>query len=493
MQFFAGKPWLEPGAGATIITDLAPSPNFASTGVVAVLAECDGGLTYEDQVVYESSNPNNLKSIIRSGVGSRVIDFIFNPSKDTPGAQKVYFIRTQVATKATSTITQSTGGVSSVTMTSRDKGSYLSNATLGGLKWQIIAGTQDATKDVFVLTLNGATIWYSQEVATYDELKAAIEGNTTSNNLITFVINSGGTNNIDDSVRSTAAMFTGGSQTAMTGTDVDAALNLVKNLSPNLVYIASDNAAFHTKVLSYCNNLAELPCKCYFGGALNETKAQTITRAQNLNNEVAALCWPDIVVPTVDGLSNEVLSPMYLAAKVTGLRAGLASHVPLTWKTVDVIGFRINGGDLDKTGREDLIRFGVMFGRNIPGIGFGINKGINTLQNNGSMIYKKTDGTATSPEDSIISIKQLLIRELILNSAPMFIGGTVATVSKLDIENFTSTYLSSRISQLGNPNALISFSGVTAELRDDAWWTYFSFTPNTPINFTFFIGAMLKP
>ena len=495
MQYFNGKAWIEPSVGSKIVTNVAPSANLISTGTVAVLGESEGGLTWADGVMYASTQPNFLKSILRSGIGYRCINYIFNPSLQYPGASKVIFVRTQVATVATATISQDTqGAVATLVLTTKDKGSYLSDVT-NGLKWKLIAGTVNATYEVLILQLNGTTIWTSPECDTYRNLMDAILNNDYVNSILSISLTVGTADMaISTSARTSSfAVFTGGTKTSMTGTDVDGALALLTTQKINYIFIADTTNTNHAKVLSFANNTAEHTPICFFGGVSNESITTTLVRSAALNAENAVLCYPDILMPTEDGTSTEYLSPMYFAAICVGLRAGLPPFMPLTYKTVNVLGFRAAGGDLSKDFREQLINGGVLYGRNIEGIGFAINKGINTLQSNGSMIYKKTDGSATSPEISIIAIMHTLNEELILNATKLFIGGTVATVTKEDVSNFTKEYLRKRCSTPTEPNLLITFENVNVELVDDAWYVYYGFTPNTPINFVFYTGAMLKP
>lgn len=494
MQYFNGKVHIEPGSGAKIITNVAPSPNLLSTGTVVVIGESDGGLTYEDNLIYQSSEPNFLKEALRGGVAKRCLDFIFNPSLQYPGANRVYFIRAQQATVATATISQVTGGAVTFVITTKDKGLYLSDAT-NGLKWKLVAGTTDTDKHVLMLEFEQNVIWSSPEISTFQELIDAIAANTYAASLISAAVTSGtATTAIDNTVRTANyAVFVGGTSPVMDGDDVDGALALAAPLQADIYFIASETAAFHAKVASHLTNNVERDAIMFVGGAANETKAEVLARAATLNDEKYNLCYPDIYVAKEDGSGMESLSPMYFAAMCAGLAGGLPAFQPLTYKTINVLGFNPNEGELDKTDREDLIKGGVLVGRNIPGVGFAINKGVNTLQSNGSMIYKKADGTATSPEISIIRIKQLLIAELILNATKLFIGGTAATVTKEDVINFTKSYLNARTSTPTEPNLIDSFRDVTAELRDDAWFVWFGFVPNTPINHVFFTGAMLRP
>lgn len=494
MPIFNNVNKIEPGSDVRIITDSSASPNIISTGIVGVIGESVGGLTYEDNAVYAGTQPNQLKDILKGGVSSKVINFIFNPSPDNNGANRVYFVRAQKATKASATIVQVTGGAVTSVITSVDKGAYLSDAT-DGLMWKLVAGTVDTDKNVLMIQLYQEIIWSSPEVNTFKELVDAVVASDVASKYITFAVTVGtDTTPIDDSIRTASfAVLTGGTSPAMTGADVDGALAELTNINVNIIFVASEDAANHLKALSYCNNTAELPCVTYVGGAASETKAQVEARALALNSENAVIAYPDITVTKNDNTGTEDLSPMYHAAMLAGLRAGSPSYTPLTYKRLNVIAFKPSEGELDKTSREELITKGVTYSRNIPGVGLAVNRGVNTLQNAGSILYKKPDGTAVSPEDSIMAIIRQVITELKLGSAPLFIGGTVATVSQVDIVNFVSTYLRSKTSTTVQPNLLIDFGNVSAELSDDAWISYFDMTVNTPVNYIFHIGTVLKP
>lgn len=494
-QYFDGKVYVEPSSAVKIITNVAPSPNFVATGIVAVIGESKGGLTYEDNVVYSSTQPNYLKEIMKDGVAKRCVDFIFNPSIQYAGANRVIFVRAQQATKATITITQAPGGVTTtMVITTKDKGAYLSDATNGYL-WKLVAGTVDTAKEVLMLKFEGSVIWTSPECGTFQNLIDAIGANSFVSSLFTVAMTAGSASTTIDTTARTAdyAAASGGTSPSMTGTDVDSALELLTTLGADHYFIADATNTNHAKVASFVNNTAERKAVAFFGGAANETVAQVKVRSAAFDTENTVLCYPDIYVPKEDGSGSESLSPVYFAAMCSGLSAGLPTEMPLTYKTVNVLGFNPYEGEMSKATREELITAGVLVGRNIPGVGLGINKGVNTLQTNGSMIYKTSTGVATSPELSIVKIKYQISAELVLNATKLFLGGTAATVTKEDVINFTKAYLDSRTSTPTQSNLLISFQDITAELRDDAWYVWFGFVPNTPINHVFFTGAMLRP
>ena len=494
MQYFNNKVYIEPNSAVKIVTSIPPSPNLISTGTVVVLGESTGGLTAADKTVYSSNDPNFFNTLLIGGVGLRCVNYVFNPSIQYPGANKVIFIRTQAATVATLSITQAGPSPAAATMviTTKDKGSYLSDVT-NGYMWKVVAGILNSSANIFMLQYNGNLFWTSPECLTYQDFLNAVAANQTINNIISCAMTVGtAATAIATTARvGTYTVMTGGTISTMTGSDVDAALALTTTLGADIYFIASETNTNHAKVAAFVNNTSEAKAISFVGGAANETKAQVLVRSAALNVENCSLCYPDITMPTLDGLTTESLSSMYFAAICAGLAAGLPAFQPLTYKTVNVLGFNPYEGALTQTDRENLINGGVLVGRNIPGIGNGINKGVNTLQTNASMIYKDTLGNATSPEISVIRIKYQLMMELQLNAKSLFLGGTAATVTKEDVLNFTNAYLNTRTSTTTQPNLIMSFKDVTAQLVSDGWFVWFGFVPNTPINFVFFTGTML--
>jgi hypothetical protein len=490
-QLFAGKIYVEPGSGVQIVTNATASPNLLASGVVGVIGESTGGLTAADSTLYSSDDPGFFKSKLIGGVAKKCIDYIFNPSPDLRGANRVIFCRAQAATAASNTDIGNASPVVTLTLTTKDKGAYLSDAT-NGIGYKLVVGVLDSAKHIFMLYKDASVVFTSAEISTFAELKAAIEADAIAASLITAVITGTASTAIANSERqSSLTIFAGGTSPAMTGTDIDNALLLFRTQNINILYIASETAVNYLKGLAFATTTAEFPILCFMGGEADETVAEVEARSLALNSEKAVLCTPGIIMENDEGSGTETLSPMYFAAICAGLTAGLNPENPLTWKKVKVLGFE---KEYTKAEREELITKGVLVGRNVPGIGFAVNKGVNTLQNNGSMIIKIT-GTneATSPEISIIRIKQQMIRELIVNSAPLFVGGNIATVTREDIVNFVKAYLSSRTSTNTVSNLLVNWDNVVATLNTDAWYVGFNFTPNGPINHVFFTGTMLRP
>ena len=487
-HLFDNKVYIEPSTGARIVSSVPSTPIQLGSGNLAILAESKGGLTALDGVIYEYSRDNvgKLKDAIKGGLGLTFVDSAFAPSNKYGGAQRIFFVRTQVSTRATATITNS---AATFVMETFDKGAYLSDAT-NGLKWKIIAGVVDNTKMILQLMIDGVTFWSSPETTnTYTAMKTAVEADATIyGKIIRSVTVSSGSQTF--AVTGSFTVFTGGTDTAMAGTDVDAALDLLRVKEVDVIYIGSENATFHAKVTAHSLVDAEIPRIACFGGALGETKAQVLARAAVLNSHKAILCYPGVKVLNETG-TYDTKSPMYTAAYVAGLICGLPPQTPATYKPLAVGGFEINAtdGELVKSEREELITGGVTFCRFISGIGFTINKAVTTLLANSQMINSPG---GESREVSIERIKNQLNKDLQVGSRLLFVGGNVNTVGREDVVNYTKGYLTIKTATQTVDNLLISFLNVSARLVDDAWFVDYGFVGNTPINHVFFTGAILR-
>jgi len=219
--------------------------------------------------------------------------------------------------------------------------------------------------------------------------------------------------------------------------------------------------------------------------------AQTEARSLALNDENVAVSYPGVYLNFTG--NNVLYPPTYHAALLTGLAAGLPPQVPLTHKLLSVQGFEINTTDgvLTLPQRSDLIDKGVLFSRNIEGIGFAVNKGINSIQGQNLRQLLETDNR--SHEISIVRIKQQIQKELRINGAKVFPGTNRNRPSQSDVQSFMVSYLNSKVATKQNDNLLISWdpSSLEVTLDQDAWFVSWSGVPNTPINFIFFTNVFV--
>ena len=213
----------------------------------------------------------------------------------------------------------------------------------------------------------------------------------------------------------------GGSATDWDVTSIGNALTEIREQNCQIVYIDSDIAAHHALVDGHCRNDAENERIAVFGGSNQATKAlalsDSITRAKTLNSARSILVACGISDYTEDGSGTEAIAPKFFAAKIAGLIAGLPVQEPLTHKVFSCTGLQYN---FTKAEREQLINAGVLAPRYYEGLGFIVNQGINTMQNNLNL----WDGTTNaSPEISLIRASDQVSKELRVAADKQFIGG----------------------------------------------------------------------
>ncbi len=137
------------------------------------------------------------------------------------------------------------------------------------------------------------------------------------------------------------------------------------------------------------------------------------------------------------GAGEELLAPKFFASKVAGLIAGQPVISPITHKVFSCTGLQF---DFTKSEREDLIRGGVIAPRDYEGIGYMINQGINTLQNNMNLWDVSSN---SSPEISLMRAQGQFNKELVVAAEKIFIGGTVG-VGRGTIEGFVQSFCNTK-------------------------------------------------
>jgi hypothetical protein len=312
-------------------------------------------------------------------------------------------------------------------------------------------------------------------------------------------------------------LFAGGT-TVYNATDVDEVLSNIEDLDNSLILCddygttptltptqiqngANKGAlsAANNKILSYVQNTSTFTEKClYIGGGYNQnefsrpsTTDGSLQIASYYNNALTVVVHSGVKVPgqlTSSGLGYRMLPSLYHAAMVCGRTAGLEPQVPVTYKTIRISGLV---HELKKSQREQALLAGVLHTRFVPNMGWVINQGINTLQNNQNLIL--TDGT--SPEIQVMRIIHQINKELVINATPRFVGGNLNTSSAEDVKAFVEGYLASRTATRQVDNLLISWNKVTVTLADsnDAWNVRYCIIINSPINRIFFTGVILDP
>lgn len=400
-------------------------------------------------------------------------------------------------TGCTVNVTQSGGVITGITIDSAGNGYAVGDVlTVTGGNGNATFVVATVNKIRLQLYLDSVKIYETNDVTnTYLEMKNYLEADKRCYKVLlnSIIIETGGDSQTFSTV--TATLFTGGTETSMTQNDILAALDLLRTKDVDIVYLANDGSTLsgaHSAVAAHCVTDAETPRIGVVGGKLGLTKAEAISAASALNSSKMVYVYPGCYLPDPETGVSKLFSPMYTAAMVAGLIAGLAPQIPATYKTLAVQGFEINenDGELVKSQREELIKGGVTFCRFIDGVGFAVNKSITTTLLNEQMINSPS---GISREVSIERIKNSLNKDLEIGSKKLFMGGNVNSVSQQDVINYTKAYLQTRCATPTQDNLIIRFESVSARLIDDAWFVDYAFYPNTPINHIFFTGAILKP
>ena len=224
----------------------------------------------------------------------------------------------------------------------------------------------------------------------------------------------------------------------------------------------------------------------FVGGANDENRFQdySIDTANYFDSQNVVVVHSGFKIPKLVGSGLKTLTSFYHAACALGRLAGIEPQTPLTFKAIKPTIFN---HQLKKSDREYALQNGVLHNRFVPGIGFVVNQGINSLQRNTQMI--NPDGT--SFEISVMRISAQLNKELVLNMRPIFIGGNLNTSSPADVKSFVEGYLTRKTASKNQDNLIISFGKVTVKQIQDTYRIDYVFVPNSPVNKIFATGFIL--
>ena len=282
-------------------------------------------------------------------------------------------------------------------------------------------------------------------------------------------------------------LLTGGTEGSMDTTAIANSLELIEEENCQIIWIDSDMAAQHAMVDAHCRNDAQNERMAFFGGSSQSSKSDAITdvssAANVLNSARSVLVACGIKDFTADGSGVEDLPPKYLAAKMAGLTAGLKVYEPLTHKVFSCVSLQY---DFTKSEREELINAGVLAPRYYEGMGFIVNQGINTLQNNLNLWDASTN---LSPEISLMRSADQVNKELRVSAEKHFVGGTVG-VGRDTILGFATSFLMDKeregiiaANDSDPDNKLPAWGNVSATRLSDGWHVKYSVRFNNPFNF----------
>lgn len=528
---FHGKDYVEPGSYAATVYNPTSVVNVATFGNVMIIDtglsingsyEFAGGSGVHGELnqglksVYEFDNYEDFLAFMGGGFVGNLAEKIFTPMDGVAGAPKLYYTRAATTKCANITLTMSSGNTLNLKCKNEGiagNGQAVSGVLKVGYACKIIAGETD---DTFILQaykgsfmgvdeageaygakdLENATpnlIAESPECATLQDLYNW--ASTNKQMLANFVVSMTG-DGATEVVAIDQTLATGGTTEFLSGTEYADVLEAITELDVTFFLCTNKNAsngkgvdaATNGKLFTFLKQTAKYTEFMVVPGGQDDTDlfgdantSQSIAKYFNSGQVVCVHGAPQVTRKDQNGTKD--LPTIYLAAAIVGLNAGMAAQTPLTFKRV---GYQNFVYDLKQRERVRALQAGIMHVRNVAGY-WCVNQGITTLLENKKTIAD--DGQ--SFELSIELIKAQLNKELIIEGQTRFTGNTAAQASPQSVKNFTETKLQSLVAYPGNDNLLISWKNVKVVAKNSDYFITYDFTPNVPVNKTFFIGNIL--
>lgn len=528
---FHGKDYVEPGSYAATVYNPTSVVNVATFGNVMIIDtglsingsyEFAGGSGIKGELaqglksVYEFENYEDFLSFMGGGLVGDIAEKIFTPLDGAAGAPKLYYTRAATTKCANILVTISSGNTLNLKCKNEGiagNGQAVDGVLKVGYAARIIAGE---TADTFVMqVLQGSFMGvddageaygaYSLADSTPNQIAESPEcttlqelydwASTNKQMLANFVVSMAGDGETE-LVAVDQVLATGGTTEYMSGTEYADVLESIAELEVtfflctnlNAAAGAGVNAATNGKLFTFLKQEAKFTEFMVVPGGEDDTDlfgdantSQSIAKYFNSGQVVCVHGAPEVTRKDQNGTKK--LPTIYLAAAIVGLNAGMAAQTPLTFKR---IGYQSFVYDLKKRERVKALQAGIMHVRNVAGY-WCVNQGITTLLANKKTIAD--DGQ--SFELSIELIKAQLNKELIIEGQTRFTGQTAAQASPQSVKNFTETKLQSLVAYPGNDNLLINWKNVKVVAKNSDYFITYDFTPNVPVNKTFFIGNIL--
>lgn len=526
---FHGKNYIEPGAYAVSVYNPTSVTNVSEFGNVMIIDtglsmngsyEFAGGSGVHGELnkglksVYSFDNYEDFLSFVGGGLVGDIAKKIFTPMDGVNGAPKLYYCRAATTTCAKISLAFSSGKLELKCKNEGIAGNgVISDGQLKvGYAARVVAGTDDASKfklQVYRGSYMGSddagepfgskkfseAVSYllseSEEFSTLGELYKWARADKYI--LAHFVVSKEGA---DDLALSTVTLTaaSGGTTEYLNDTEYADVLEAISELDISFFLAtnttADDGIDSNTtgRLFTFLKNDAKFTEFLVIPGGSDDTDlfgekntSQAIAKYYDSGQVVVVHGSP--IINRKDGNGEKQLSPIYLAATIVGLNAGLSPQSPLTFRR---IGYQSFAYDLKKKEREKALQAGIMHVRNVSGY-WCINQGVTTLQDNKKTIAN--DGQ--SMELSIELIKAQLNKELIVDSQTRFVGKTGATASAQTVKNFTETKLQSLTATADADNLIIAWKNVKVVTKNSDYQITYDFQPNLPVNKLFFTGNIL--
>ena len=498
--------------------------------------------------IYSFTSLEDMKRAVKGGIVYDLMDYLWSPTRNGNGPRTVYYARAATTTAAKFTMALSSSidlVIKAKTEGTAGNGTLQTNNSIPtlvkGYGMKIKAGIIDPTAfilefyegqyrgadesgsdyDVSKDTVSNYIITRSSEFKTSNQLLAWLYSDYNFNQYFDYKDSDPFT---DDVIANTILTTYSGIQVLAGGTteykstDIDDLLASMEDLD-NSLFLCLDSgitpfpaldsatklagankgalATENDKILSYVLQNSTYTEKILFVGAGSNNNEFTrpsssdgsLQIAKYYNSAQVVAVHSGIKIPGVlsgSGVAFKYKSSLYHAALVCGRTAGLEPQVPVTYKDLRISGLQ---HELKKSERELALLSGVLHSRNQPNLGWIVNQGINTLQQNANLITAE----GKSPEIQIMRIIHQINKELIINGTVRFVGGNLNTASAEEVKSFVEGYLTTRTATRLADNLIITFNSVKVVLEQDYWKVSYCFVPNSPINRVFFTGFILDP
>lgn len=184
---------------------------------------------------------------------------------------------------------------------------------------------------------------------------------------------------------SNPVFLAGGTEGIATFADYQAALNLLKRTRINTIVPLTGDPAVHAAVEAHCAYMGGIGRSERDGvvgamnGALTDVPNKTEYKAQvvDLNSRHMRVWGQAIERFNTAGERAEFTTP-FGAAVVAGMQAGAPVGTPLTFKYMNILGFRQHSSWNPTDDAEEMIQAGCIFAENVEGVGRRIVRNVTT-------------------------------------------------------------------------------------------------------------------
>lgn len=544
--YFNNKQVTLPGAYSTIKSGERSAARSLDYGRLLVIdtgvfgAGYGGGAGISGQqasgqkAIYSFSTLSEFQSFVKGGMWWKMAEGLFFPDPNNPAAEgisELYYVRAATTTSARMTFTATGGGENGGTFAvfTKDEGVNANGVKVGNILSQGYGYTLEVSPDnenmwvmkFWVGTYTGTAadgISYGEvdqanatptlilQSPEFDNIATLIEWAKTDTNFgLRFVLDAdsskvtgtGEVTSADVNITDPATyiLATGGTET-YNSTDIDLVLEQITNLDYNAIctdqYGENANSSVTRKILRHINNVSQFRRFLWIGGYGTEAEFdQSLVLAKTFNSEFVQLVHGDV------GLASDFSAEgyrkwtvMYNMCAILGRTLGKPPYIPVTNKSIGVDILVHIPSDAQQ---KKALQAGVLLTVPNPNIGRNVVlQGINTLQDNKTLF----NGNGQSFSIQFMRIVEQINRELVYNAEVELLGDengvNINTLSPGILQQWTKSYLQSRVATETQDNLILDFENITVTRQEDAYFVSYYIRVNSEITKIFFTGFILR-